>query len=359
MTASLLNRQRYLEKYKSFRILIRLIRLEAKSKIRLPFRQTLFAWRHGFLRKSVLLNGINNQNVKNYLSDFNRYCKSPRINRGFSVALDNKVIFERFFSNFPGYVPENYFLIRNHKVLNTSESYYLRSAQDIVDLIFAKGAMVIKPNSGGGGRDIHIYKCENNTLFHNQKPVTPEEAASNILKLNDFLGCEFIKHDDYANHVFPHSTNTFRILTMWNYQENEPFIAIAVHRFGCNRTIPIDNFSQGGVSALININNGVLGKAVTLAPPSQVLWSSNHPDTGVPIEGIQVPDWDNIKEQILLIAKSLPFIPYIGWDIIKTREGIKILEANSHSGMTTLQVHAPLLSIPHVREFYKKFNIIH
>jgi hypothetical protein len=54
----------------------------------------------------------------------------------------------------------------------------------------------------------------------------------------------------------------------------------------------------------------------------------------------------------------LPYIPYIGWDIIVQEEGFKIIEGNNHPGLDTLQAHRPLLKDPRVRKFYKAHGVI-
>jgi D-alanine-D-alanine ligase-like ATP-grasp enzyme len=62
---------------------------------------------------------------------------------------------------------------------------------------------------------------------------------------------------------------------------------------------------------------------------------------------------------LLEITDNLSYIPYAGWDVIVTdNEGsFKLIEANSHSGVKSLQVHEPLLVDNRVREFYETYGV--
>lgn len=91
---------------------------------------------------------------------------------------------------------------------------------------------------------------------------------------------------------------------------------------------------------------------------SQLLWHETHPTTHSQITGLTIPHWDYTKTTILEIAKYLSFIPYIGWDVVITEEGFKILEGNDFPSLAIIQMHSPLLKDPQVRRFYEKYNVI-
>jgi hypothetical protein len=63
---------------------------------------------------------------------------------------------------------------------------------------------------------------------------------------------------------------------MWDDKTNETFTAAAIHRFGRQTTIPVDNFAKGGLSAWINQETGVIGKAVELPTKSEIKWNRLH-----------------------------------------------------------------------------------
>ena len=76
-----------------------------------------------------------------------------------------------------------------------------------------------------------------------------------------------------------------------------------------------------------------------------------HPDTGVLIEGY-VPRWDEIKAKIVEISNFLPHLIYMGYDVVITNEGFKIIEINSHQGIGFNQTHTPFLKSPLTKDFF-------
>src|SRR5699024_4574574 len=156
---------------------------------------------------------------------------------------------------------------------------------------------------------------------------------------------EYIEQGEFGNSLNNTSLNTIRILTLQDIETNEPFIPIAVQRIGNKKSSPTDNWSRGGFSASIDLDTGELGKAVSHPDSSKELnWYKYHPDNNNIIQGKKIPQWDYIKNKILLAASQTPFFPYIGWDVVITDNGFIVIEGNSMSDVDLLQIHEPLLS---------------
>ena len=133
---------------------------------------------------------------------------------------------------------------------------------------------------------------------------------------------------------------------------------MAVHRFGTSLSKPVDNWTQGGLSSSIDLKTGELGKAVSYPFSGTLDFQENHPETKTRISGVVVPRWKAIKAKILGMAKSLPFIPYIGWDIVVTEDSFKVIEGNNHSSIDLFQVHCPLLKNRKIKEFYQQKGVL-
>ena len=69
-----------------------------------------------------------------------------------------------------------------------------------------------------------------------------------------------------------------------------------------------------------------------------------HPDTGVPIPGMVMPDWDKAIAMIEEMMHVYPDIRFVGWDIAYTDQGWIVIEANDNG-----QFHGA--QIPHHRGF--------
>ena len=77
-----------------------------------------------------------------------------------------------------------------------------------------------------------------------------------------------------------------------------------------------------------------------------------HPDTNVRLEGY-LPNWQLITEKIVEISSYLPQLRYMGYDVVVTQEGFKIIEINSHAGLDYLQTNHPVLAYELTRDFFK------
>lgn len=211
-----------------------------------------------------------------------------------------------------------------------------------------------------GGARISKVSVENGELKFTGDCKTVEEFNKKILnnKSTDFLFTENIRQTGILSNIFPDSLNSIRILTMIDPQTNKPFIARTIQRFGSKKSGLVDNLSAGGITALVDIETGVLGKGVAYPYDGRMNWIEKHPDTGVRFTGLKVDNWEKIKEQILSLSEDFYYLPYIGWDIAPMEDGFIILEANSNSNTRILQIHGGLLKEPRVREFYRYYGVI-
>ncbi len=107
------------------------------------------------------------------------------------------------------------------------------------------------------------------------------------------------------------------------------------------------------MSGIVDIETGRLGR-MKMKPFN---WLYVHPDTGVRLEGMVIPQWEKIKSEILRIAGRLSSIPYIAWDIALLEQGICIIESNSWTELCMLQFDTPLCSNGDIHRFFRHHGI--
>ncbi len=119
---------------------------------------------------------------------------------------------------------------------------------------------------------------------------------------------------DYAEQIYPGATNSLRVLTLQDPTAgDQPFVAVAGHRFGALGTGATDNLSRGGLHAHVD-PKGTLGPVSKMPETGgKLVWHSHHPDTGGRIEGVRVPGFDLIKRRVLDTVTLFPFLHYVGW----------------------------------------------
>jgi len=216
---------------------------------------------------------------------------------------------------------------------------------------------VLKPCSGSGGTGILVYAHRDGT--HSVDGQALDEAALlDRLAGEIWLVCAFLEQAGYARAVFQDATNTIRMLTLYDEEAGEAFLARAVHKFGRRCTGAVDNWEKGGISARIDLASGRLGKGLCFHPEGRLRAYADHPDSSAPIEGMVVPGWPAVRDGLVELASKLPFLPYIGWDVVVTEDGYALIEGNNRPGVSSLQVHGPLLEDPRVRRFYERHHVV-
>jgi hypothetical protein len=137
----------------------------------------------------------------------------------------------------------------------------------------------------------------------------------------------YVQQHNILMNLFPDALNTIRITTFLHSNGRVEFL-YAIIRIGFDK--PVDNFDAGGVSALIDLDTGVvIGKGV-FKDPFKSRNLENHPVTNFPILGLQVPYWQDILKIIKSAAMIVPTVRTVGWDVIITDNGPALLEGNDN-----------------------------
>jgi len=327
---------------------------ERKNPYPITRTQRLRAWRMGFLSQSYLLFELDRRDsVRDYVTDGSRYVRFSRLNAPYSVVLHDKLLFDGVFRRHANLLPETYALLRRGVVWPKSSVERVDSIDGILDLLARKRKLVLKGRKGWGGTRVTVLEDLGGDVSLSGTRVAREEARREIASASESLLVECVEQAPYAREIFPDSANSIRMLTMTDPDTREPFLARAVHRFGARNTRRIDNFSQGGVCSMIDLDTGRLGVGVRVLPSGHPESVERHPDTKAPISGAVIPGWHGVVRQLLDVARAHPYLPYVGWDVVVTADGIRLLEGNANTGMNVLQVHGPLLSDPRIRRFYE------
>ncbi|NLO88644.1 MAG: hypothetical protein GX090_08895 [Firmicutes bacterium] len=328
------------------------IHFSSPAKLNLFRRLTLFL--KGFFGESSILYDFKNNNPKDYLSDYDRL-KTRFINGDKNVVLHDKELFAFVFGSYLD-IPKNLGYVWHGKLHLYGEEQ--NTVENLLNRIYGTSGVIIKPQTGGGGFFINHLRANEDGIFLNNQRIDMPGLKDFIAKLKAFVITEYVEQADYAKAIFPGSTNTIRLVTVIDPKTNKPFIPIAVHKFGTSKTMPADNFFQGGLSASIDLETGILGKAALFPGKARLEWHSHHPETGAPIEGVKVPNWKEIRDRMLYVASVFSSIKYIGWDIASTNDGFKVIEGNGFIDPHLIQVHRGLLRDPRLREFYKHYKVI-
>ena len=349
---------RLLNRTKPIIRLYRFVRAERGTRTGLSLRKRIRAWRHGFFSRSYVLYELERNDPRDYLPDA---CDIDfAINDPHYCTLGNKLSFSRLMELYGVPHPEVLALLSRGWTYAFDE----QSSGDSLTVVIRKlleehGQLVMKPVLAGGGRGIiFVQRDDALGVVANGEPIRIKELIDLITRLEDYYVSTYETQAAYAAALYPGIPNTVRVLTLWDYERNKPFVAAAVQRIGSSRSFPVDSFHYGGLGAQIGIESGKLGPALTLDNRGRLSQMTHHPETGQPIEGIQVTHWQETKGLLLLIAERLPQTPFVGWDVLVTEGGCRVLEANCPPAVQVWQAHQPLLTDFRSRRFFETIGMI-
>lgn len=339
-------------------IVSRLAIKEYNSKARLPFFLRVLMWRLGFLSSSCVLYNLPKNEYRDYLTDYQENVRAIELNVGYHQYLDNKILFSSLIEN-DVEVPELYALVMSGVIQPLGKNTGLKTSVDILSFVKDKN-LILKPVDSASGSGVVKLEYNNGKFIKNGKEESEENLNIYLKHLHNYIISPVVEQAQYSKSIYPGAVNTVRILTMIDPAMSEPFIAAAAHRFGTDRSAPVDNCNAGGLTANINIETGEMSAGVStyITPDNRLHWHEKHPDTGAQIKGEKIPRWKEISDKILHLSGNIRFLKYIGWDIVVTDSGFLVLEGNNGPDIKLHQVHKPLLADERVRKFFHHYKVV-
>jgi hypothetical protein len=348
-------------KFDYFYWLVGAIMSELRSGVTLSPRDTLHAWRQGFSRFNYRLYGLEDgRDTKDYMSN-RRAIRQVALNGRYGHMLHGKLSFACCMKahNIPH--PETLGMLR----LGTFYPFAAEACMSLEDLLTTHCAkegdrLVAKANWGSHGHRLHIIKRVADHYEVNGTKHDLASVATQLSNLHDFVVTHFLHQGPYGAGLFAGTVNTIRIVTLIDPDNHQPFVARAVQRIGTARTLPVDNFKagRGGLSVAIDLATGTLGAGAMSDQQGHLTWHAEHPETGAAIEGVVVPQWEEMKHKLLAYAQIFSFVPYLAWDLVPTENGFVVLETNLTPGLPVMQVHGPFLADPRVRRFFQYYRVL-
>ena len=219
----------------------------------------------------------------------------------------------------------------------------IRNADELKQFLLSPGSedLFFKPVDGSLGEGaLSIGKFDDATqtwrLLPSNQPITVNEIATHISPkktLGRFLiQRRLIAHPDFAR-IVPNVCPTVRLMTLRT--ETGFHVIGAALRLGSGRT-PTDNVAGGGLIGPISLKTGTIEHTLSLESDYPQIVST-HPQTGVSIGTLHVPDWQRVLDLVNDSGEKLNFFPCIGWDVALTENGPLIIEINTRPRCISVQ----------------------
>tara|TARA_R110002051_G_scaffold89388_3_gene157732 strand:- start:91 stop:1092 length:1002 start_codon:yes stop_codon:yes gene_type:complete len=147
-----------------------------------------------------------------------------------------------------------------------------------------------------------------------------------LMEKRQFLVEAFIQQHPGMSSLCPTSVNSLRMITF--FDGDEVHVMEAVLRMG--NGAEVDNYGRGGMYTVLDEKTGIAHYG---AFDKYANTFTEHPQTGTPIVGFQVPLYDEVLATLDTVGRVIPEIPYVGWDIAISTTGPAIIEGNYNTGV--------------------------
>lgn len=205
----------------------------------------------------------------------------------------------------------------------------------IHDLLAERSDFVVKPAQGSGGDGIIVvtgrsgefYRLANGTLMDRDSlEFHINNLLSGIYSLGGQPDKALIEYRVLFDPIFEkvafEGVPDIRIIVYFGVP------VMAMVRLPTRASKGRANLHQGAIGAGVDVATGTTLNAVL-----RTSIVTEHPDTGNPVSGIQIPNWDTLLE-IAARSFELTGLPYQGIDIVLDRNlGPLILELNARPGL--------------------------
>lgn len=146
-----------------------------------------------------------------------------------------------------------------------------------------------------------------------------------LLRNQQFLIEQVIPQHPEMAALNPSSVNSLRIVSY--FDGSKVHILARVLKMGNGDVI--DNFAHGGMYTMLDENGVALHAAFDVEGDAYEI----HPISGIRIPGFQVPLYKEVLELVDTVARIVPEIPYVGWDIAISPDRPVVIEGNYNTGV--------------------------
>lgn len=180
--------------------------------------------------------------------------------------------------------------------------------------------VIVKPISSCSGSGIKLIEVADEHLAsHVARELVESYCAS---KYSGAIVEELIDQDERMAILHPKSVNTVRITTI--RLDDRTVVFHPNLRIGRGDSV-VDNAGAGGILAPVDPKTG----RVIVAGDKKGNYYKAHPDTGVQLEGFEIPRWQDAVETVCKLAQVVPSNRCTGWDLALSKTGWVLVEANA------------------------------
>ena len=325
-------------------------------KTDLTLKQKMWLYKNGFVFSRYYQYGLTEDNIHEYLSDFDFWRIMPLTN-SFNRWIDDKLTMRYTLAPFKEHLPEYYMSIDKKgvkSVLMDSPENIAFDDDYLINLGKEKKIIAMKPNAGTEGKGFIKYTYENEKFYFNDVELTPDEIRDFYKNVKDYIVTEYIVQCREHAELCDQSPCTLRVISMKD-GEKDPVIIYAYARFGTSSSGAVSNMCAGGVGIGYDSYTGDYYDKFLYRVGNDVRFYDEHPETKISLKGKKLPNYELVRDKVIQMHKYMSSLEYLGFDIIVTDNGFKICEINSAPNLADNQTLSyPVYTNKEVAEFFDK-----
>ena len=253
------------------------------------------------------------KNRKTFITTFYNFRLYDKVNlKSKRIIFHNKLFFLQTFKDF---IKRDW--------ININEE----SEENIKKFLMRHQNIVAKQSHGDSGKEVEVIN------------VSEFKNSDDLLQYIHVHRYDLLE-EKLMNHVAldklnPTSLNTVRIVSVKNKNKvNILFAGIRVGQEGAK----IDNISQGGKVARIDISSGKINSRFFTKSSSYIKSTENNSEKN--LSGYQLPYWTDVISAVKQAASIVSEISIVAWDVAITNKGIDFIEGNESFGSVIMQIYS-------------------
>lgn len=316
---------------------------------------------HGFFAECAYAYRLNENNYKNYLSDYDYYLIWP-LNNWQKIWINDKLTLKYMLADteFGSLMPDYYYYNANGVMTALLDNPYKQKEytfEDFLSLLKNIGDIACKPCNGTTSLGFFRLSYKNGCFFMDDKEIIPEKLKKWVIDQKNYIFTEYIKPSSQFA-VYSPLIHTLRIVVL-NEHGYDPkiiggYLRIPNALSGSANYVVLTgkNVEKYNIFLGLDTETGAYGPG-KLTYVNRIVDVDIHPDLGMPLRGI-IENYDELKRLVLGVASRFNTVSYLGFDIGVTDKGFKCMEINSHPGIKYLQIFNPLMTDIRTKDFYRK-----
>jgi hypothetical protein len=200
-------------------------------------------------------------------------------------------------------------------------------------------AKPIRRAHGAGGIAVNCFNSGNDTLLiRTGEQIRVHDFVTNLFHVDKsgYLFQECLAPHPAVREICGASLSTIRMIVFLS--DDGPRLLHAIWRIprGFNMTDSFAGGTTGNLIGRIDIKTGRVVEVVQRISPNRSL-AEVHPDSGKPVTGMILPNWEDSVKLCLHTATSLPELRLQSWDVAMCPDGPLLVEVNNHGNLNIVQ----------------------